>query len=104
MSGPDPLAALAQVWTERWIDRGGFLVVDPDCNRVQVGMSMDAPEHHKAHSESQREWVDAYHTGRWRELQDFVEAVPDLRAALIHHVALHGHRYADGTTMMTGGR
>lgn len=103
MSAADPLADLARVWADRWIDRGGDLIVDPGCDNIQISMSMDTPARHRSGVGDHVLWHDGCHVGHYRELEEIVRLVPGLREALIHLVASSGYRYRCGHSMMTAG-
>lgn len=97
------LADLAAVWVERWRRYGGSLIVDANCDKVQIGMSMDwnrRPIGPESWRPMQRHWHDGWFVGRWRELGELVTHVPRLREAIIHHVALHGDARIDGSRVM----
>ena len=94
------LAALAAVWVDRWCKYGGGLIVDRDCNNIQISMRMDwrRPKTGKEPWERRQSlWHDGWQVGRWRELQELCGEVPGLRGAIIDHVALHGGRTACGS-------
>jgi hypothetical protein len=96
----DPLEILAQVWVERWLDRGGSIIVGAACDTAQIAMSLDTPAKHRDRVGDHVLWHDGCHVGHWRRLEDLVRLVPGLREAVIHHVALDGHLYACGSTAM----
>ena len=99
------LARLAGIWVDRWLKHGGGLIVDANCDTIQISMRMDSkPWRRKATGPlpKQRLWHDGWNVGRWRELQELASEVPGLREAIIHHVALHGKQQPWGGAHMTG--
>jgi hypothetical protein len=96
----DPLEIQAKVWVERWLDRGGSVIVGASRDTGQIAMSLDTPAKHRGGVGDHILWHDGCHVGHWRELEELVRVVPGLREAVIHHVALNGHLYACGTTAM----
>jgi hypothetical protein len=97
----DPLDELARIWCERWIDRGGDLIVDATCDNIQISMSMDTPPQYRNGIGDHVQWHNGCHVGHYRELEELARLVPGLREALIHHVASSGYHYSCGTSMMT---
>lgn len=89
MTAAVPLADLAAIWVERWLTYGGGLIANSETAGLSISMRMD--QWRWRHGEAyQRHWHDGWMTGRWRELQEIIELVPGLQAAIVEHVARHG--------------
>ena len=73
------LATLAAVWVNHWLQYGGSLIVDKDCDAVQIGMRQGRWRREK-HLPMPL-WHDGWIVGRWRMLSDLVETTPGLREA-----------------------
>ncbi|MEO6153396.1 MAG: hypothetical protein ABIT09_06620 [Croceibacterium sp.] len=93
------LADLAAIWVERWLKYGGGLIVDVNCDKIQISKGElnwrhsrlnKAPEYRR-----QAQWHDGWHVGRWRELADLCSLIPGLRAAIIEHVAQNGRDHGE---------
>lgn len=100
---PVDLAALAAIWVERWLTYGGGLIVDANCDKIQISMREDGWSwRHKSPNNQtwNRLWHDGWVVGRWRELNELAQLVPGLREAIIDHVALNGALWPDGGRAM----
>lgn len=93
------LIDLAAVWVDRWLKYGGGLVVDADADTIQISMR-ESGWRLGGLQPWQRHWKDGWQIGRWRELSELCGAVPGLRAAIIHHVVLHGEKRLSGSRVM----
>ena len=97
------LSDLAAIWVERWLKYGGGLILDPNCDRLQISMRDDWRRKPPGKARWQRDdarWHDGWHVGRWRELNELAALVPGLRGAIIEHVAQVGQATADGSRVM----
>ena len=91
------IEGIASVWVGRWLEHGGSLIIDANCDHVQIGMR-EGWRRDRGHPEPT--WRDGWIVGRWRTLWDLVDDIPGLSAAIIHHVALNGKDGGDGRRIM----
>lgn len=93
--------ALAAIWVERWLAYGGGLIVDGNCDKLQISMAEQGWRHSASAPTWKRNWHDGWQVGRWRELSELARLVPGLRSAIVEHVAQNGEPWPGGGRVMS---
>lgn len=82
------LDLFAAAWLERWQSFGGVVLVDKQTGSMNLQMPMPGfGGHREIEGEGfQRQWLDGFDTGRWRELEALIRLVPGGSEAVKEHV------------------